>query len=117
MTTKKYFATDKFGDRNFIKVEISYQKGGMNVWTGNVDGRGLWMYIIPVEKRGLMEGFHITGQSRDGIRFPIKALGRKNDKAHASIWEKMESKLEEIARLFESEQYSSAVDLAMTLAR
>lgn len=119
METKKYFATDKFGDRNFIKVELSYSKGGLNYWTYKHDERGLYIHVKPVERSadGLMEGFTISGQASDGYRACLQQLGRKNDKALASLWEKIVSGAEEIARLFEAGKIQESVNLAYELAR
>jgi hypothetical protein len=34
-------------DLNTIEVEMFYHKGGMNVWTGNEDTRGIYVAVTP----------------------------------------------------------------------
>ncbi len=38
------------GDKDYIKVEVYYSKGGMNYFNGKVEPRGYWLSVAPVQR-------------------------------------------------------------------
>lgn len=79
MTTKYIPLADNGQRENFIKVKTSYNLGGMNYWTGKPEKRGYYLVVMPVEKRGIMEGMTMFS----GIKECIKEVKRQSAKAEA----------------------------------
>lgn len=37
-------------EKHFLKLQLYYQKGGMNYFTGKVEARGIFLLAVPVER-------------------------------------------------------------------
>lgn len=94
-----------------IKVELSYQLGGINYFTYKKESRGLYLHITPVEVRDCGNGMiceSFVGFS--GIKFLVKELGRKSDKQQELLWNKILPHTRQLADLFEKGEYQSIMD-------
>ena len=94
-----------------IKVELSYLLGGINYFTYKKESRGLYLSITPVEIKDRGNGFiceSFVGFS--GIKFLVKELGRKSDKQHQLLWDKILPHTRHLADLFEKGEYQSIMN-------
>lgn len=70
-----------------VKVEVFYAAGGINYFNYKNEPKGLYLAVRPVERDVSVSGLSIermqmTGDKRKtGVKFLLKALPRKNDKA------------------------------------
>lgn len=65
-------------DHNAVKIELAYNLGGYNVFTGKTEERGYYLHVTPVFRDGRMES--ITCFS--GIKQCIKPVKRQSEKAY-----------------------------------
>lgn len=66
-----------------LKIEVYYDKGGMNYFSGKVDKRGYWVSVRPVERE--IRGNSIVIESypiMSGIRHFLLEVKRQSDKAY-----------------------------------
>lgn len=78
---KKYIKVNNIGNKikaTHLKVELYYDLGGMNYFTGNGESRGYYLSISPVERGEIFESY--TGFT--GIKKCIKQVKRKSNKAY-----------------------------------
>lgn len=61
---------------NTLKVELYYNKGGMNYFTGNSEPRGLYLSVSPVTVSERSESF----TAFSGIKKCVKEMARFNQK-------------------------------------
>lgn len=60
-----------------VRVELYYSKGGLNVWNGKKEERGIWLLIHPVELEEGCVRQRLTGpRQQTGVRIFVKALAR-----------------------------------------
>ena len=94
MKTIKTFEHRIEGTENeFVKAELKYDLGGVNVWTYGHDARGYWMYVRRVKRERGFESFVLY----DGRKILLKEVARQSKRAEA-----------EAVKLF-NEQYLDAV--------
>ena len=65
-----------------IRVDLSYSKGGLNVWTYKQEPRGYYMTIVPVFRDGCMEGF----TAFSGKKYLMKSVTRASAKQEQEAW-------------------------------
>ena len=63
---------------NFLKIEIYYNIGGMNYFTGRAENRGYYISVSPVYKDGILESY----TSFTGIKQCLSTVSRKSEKAY-----------------------------------
>lgn len=73
-------ATDRLGYQveRFIKVHMAYQLGGMNYFQGQVDARGYYLHVSPVERGDKFESTAISLDDRGGFKVFIKEVKRQS---------------------------------------
>lgn len=61
-----------------VRVQVYYSLGGMNYFTGNVDTRGLYLSVVPIEVSpdGRMESFMAFSGYKQLV-VPLKAFSAK----------------------------------------
>lgn len=74
---KYYIGLKKNDAATHLRVEMYYNIGGMNYFTGRQERRGYYLSISPVTRNGIMESF--TAYS--GVKFLLKEVSRKSAKA------------------------------------
>ena len=62
---------------NYLECEVFYSLGGMNYFTHEIEKRGYYLRVCPVEKSGNMVGF----MAFSGIKKLLVEVARKNKKA------------------------------------
>jgi hypothetical protein len=71
---------------NNIKITIDYELGGHNMFSGNVNRRGYYLYAQPVTlTENEYNGRSYTSESAtlfNGFKVFLKEVGRKSDKAY-----------------------------------
>ena len=65
-----------------LRVDLTYNKGGMNVWTYKQEPRGYYMTIVPVFRDGIMEGF----TAFSGKKYLMKSVTRASAKQEQEAW-------------------------------
>ena len=105
---KRYYALKDNGQKeNFLKAELYYSKGGLNVWTYKTEPRGYYLSVTPVERGNGMEGFTMF----TGIKILVKEVSRKSEKAEAEaeamfdqvVWELINAVLSKYGYELETE--------------
>ena len=79
------YDNNKIGGYTHIKISLDYDKGGMNYFSGNINPRGIYLYIQPTNASGCQ--YTILGNSRAcGGKILIKELSRRNRKTEDTTW-------------------------------
>lgn len=65
-------------ESNFLKIEIYYNLGGMNYFTGRAENRGYYISVSPVYRDGILESY----TSFTGIKQCLTTVSRKSEKAY-----------------------------------
>lgn len=90
---KKYIELkEKTRNATHLKIEVYYNKGGMNYFTYKDEKRGYYIAVSPVEKSGNLESFIAFS----GIKQLITEVKRQSEKAYLqaiSEGEKLEKNL------------------------
>jgi hypothetical protein len=70
------------GDANHVlRVSVYYKKGGMNYFTGNVEKRGLYLSVSPLEIEDYENGYKTTIYTAfSGVATCVKELKRYSEK-------------------------------------
>lgn len=64
------------GTKKVLEVELSYSKGGMNYFTGDVRPRGLYLSVTPIERSNGFSSF----TAFEGITHCVAELKRYSEK-------------------------------------
>ena len=76
---KKYIELkEKTRNATHLKIEVYYNKGGYNAFTGKDEKRGYYVSVSPVEKCGNLESFIAFS----GIKQLLIDVTRKSEKAY-----------------------------------
>lgn len=79
---KKYIDLKLNAAATHLKIEVYYNLGGHNVFTGKDEPRGYYLSVSPVERRRTDYGITTeTYVAFSGIKECIKPVGRKSAKA------------------------------------
>jgi len=83
-----------------LKIEIYYNKGGMNYFSSKVEKRGYYISVCPVIRT--QTGNIITEQytAFSGIKMIIKETARKSEKAYNEAVEIGTTKIDELINNF-----------------
>lgn len=88
-----------------VNIDVYYDKGGTNIFSGKEQGRGVWVTLSPVTREqrgsGIATGFQI-GDNR-GRRFLARELARKNDRVLLEVVAALSPQLEAIAAAWREE--------------
>ena len=85
-------------ENKFLKIEVFYDKGGMNYFNGKSEPRGYWLSARQVERNAsgtsgvIMESFGLFS----GAKIFLKEVARKSDKAYKEACELAEPKIAEL---------------------
>lgn len=91
----------KIEGEHYLKINVFYDKGGINFLTGRTDARGYWLSVTAVKREtyGLvqMESFEMF---TSGYKELILEVKRRSDKAHdkavdmsESMWRRLAEKV------------------------
>jgi hypothetical protein len=73
MEAKRYIHIE---DNKYLKIQVYYDLGGMNYFTGKQESRGYYLSVSPVEKGDGWESF----TAFNGIKKCILTVNRKSKK-------------------------------------
>ena len=106
---KRAFPTTKIPEGNTLEVEVYYDLGGHNYFTGDQVPRGYYLSVSPVE---LGDGWRRYTSFSGKKKFLLEDAKRKSGKRLTALWTSIEPKAEAIARAFEDGNYRTIVELA-----
>ena len=81
-----------------LRVDLSYNKGGMNVWTYKQEPRGYYLMLTPVFRDGIMEGFTAFSGKKYLIREVTRASAKQEREAEQEANSFLADTLSHIAR-------------------
>ena len=81
---KKYIAIENSDhNANFLKIELSYNLGGYNVFTYKEEPRGYYLNVSPVHRENRGACITESYTAFTGVKKLIKTVTRKSSKAEA----------------------------------
>lgn len=104
---------------NSVEISVSYRKGGINMWNGNMERQGIEVYVNPV-KRETRNGIVSTSFmmfSGSGFRVLVQELPRFNQKKLDKAVETLEPIKGQIVEFMEKEDKQGAANLIMETFR
>ena len=87
---KEYIKTTK--NNTYLKVEVTYNIGGMNYFTGKDEPRGYYLSVLPVERDGRFESY----QAFSGVKQCILEVKRQSKKQAEKAEQIAETKKNEL---------------------
>nr|DAM27906.1 MAG TPA: hypothetical protein [Caudoviricetes sp.] len=79
---KKYIPTTK--ENHFLKVELYYTKGGINVFTYKTEARGYYLSVSPIERTRTDYGATLESYTAfSGVKKCVLEVSRKSQKQEA----------------------------------
>jgi len=92
---KKYEKIE--GTDKQLKIEIYYDKGGMNYFNGKNEPRGYWLSMRQVERKVEDHGVVIESYGMfSGAKMFLNEVKKKSDKAYQLALSMAEGKIEEL---------------------
>ena len=92
---KKYEPIE--GSNKVLKMEIYYDKGGMNYFNGKVEPRGYWLSMRQVERKVEDRGIVIESYGMfSGAKAFLKQVKKKSDKAYQEAIALAEGKMNDL---------------------
>jgi hypothetical protein len=92
---KKYEKIE--GSNKQLKIEIYYDKGGMNYFNGKNEPRGYWLSMRQVERKVEDHGVVIESYGMfSGAKMFLNEVKKKSDKAYQLALSMAEGKIEEL---------------------
>jgi len=68
-------------DLDELRIRVEYQKGGWNIFTGDSENGGVYVYVTPVHRGNCFVSTTIDGNIHNmGYKILLKELGRKSQK-------------------------------------
>lgn len=77
---KKYIKVEGIG-ANVLEVELKYNLGGYNYFTGKEEERGYYLHIVPMERISINGLITETYTAFTGVKVLVKSVKRKSKKA------------------------------------
>lgn len=101
---------------NKLRLNVDYQKGGVNYFSGDYSGSGVYIYIQPCTYNNGIIGTVITGkQHLDGYKILLKELNRKSQKQIDLMAEKVLPYAQQIADLYSDGRHQDIYNLVKSI--
>ena len=101
---------------NKLRINVDYQKGGMNYFSGDYSESGVYIYIQPCTYNNGIVGTVITGkQHLDGYKILLKELNRKSQKQIDLMAEKVLPYAQQIADLYSDGRHQDIYNLVKSI--
>lgn len=102
-TVKKEYIPAK-GENMFLKVELYYSLGGVNMFTYKNEARGYYLSVSPVEREKIdgFGGFMESYTAFTGVKVLVHPCAKKGKTAESKALEQYDGKKEELLKLFAS---------------
>lgn len=99
-----------------LRINIDYQKGGINYFTGNYCDSGVYVYFTPCIVGNGFISTTISGNTHiDGYKILLKPIGRKSQKQIEIMAGKILPHAQEIARMYSEAKHSEIYDYVKML--
>ena len=122
METKKYVALKTQIERaggeplDELKINIDYQKGGINYFSGNYSDSGVFVYLTPVHRNGICVSCSILGQQHEcGYKILLKQINRRSQKQINLMAEKVLPYAQQIADLYSDRKHQDVYNLIKSI--
>jgi hypothetical protein len=87
------------GSNKELKIEVYYNKGGMNYFSGKVEARGYYLSVSPVERQQQNNSIVIESWAAfSGTKVLIKEVTRKSEKAFQEAILLAEARIDELRK-------------------
>lgn len=96
-----------------VSVEVAYQLGGMNYFTGNHDSRGVFLSLRHMTVKDGMQSF-ILGE---GVKFLVWSQLRKSQKQTDKVAAALDQYVPEIAAAFQAGNNNRILELLANVQR
>lgn len=101
---------------NELKIEVDYQKGGVNWFSGDYCESGVFVYLKPVHRGNGFEGCSITGKTHvDGYKILLKQINRKSQKQIELAAAKVLPYAQQIADLYSDMKHQDVYNLIKSI--
>lgn len=101
---------------NKLRINVDYQKGGVNYFSGDYNEGGVYVYIQPCTYNNGIVGTVITGkQHLDGYKILLKELNRKSQKQIDLMAEKVLPYAQQIADLYSDGRHQDIYNLVKSI--
>lgn len=105
---------------NSVEIAVSYRKGGINMWNGNMERQGIEVCVNPVnhsvDERGIVSTSFMVFAGH-GFRVLVQELPRFNQKKLDKAVEILEPIKGQIAEFMEREDKQGAANLIIETFR
>lgn len=122
METTIYVALKKQIDRpcskplNELRINVKYQKGGVNYFSGNYSDSGVYVFLTPVHRGNGFESSVITGsQHTSGYKILLKQINRKSQKQIDLAAAKVLPYAQQIADLYSDMKHQDVYNLIKSI--
>lgn len=100
---------------NKLRLNVDYQREGVNYFTGDYNHGGVYIYITPCTHENGITGNVITGKQHcDGYKILLKEIGRKSQKQINLMAEKVLPYAQQIADLYSDARHQDVYNLIMS---
>ena len=101
---------------NKLRINVDYQKGGVNYFSGDYSESGVYIYIQPCTYNNGIIGTVITGkQHLDGYKILLKELNRKSQKQIDLMAENVLPYAQHIADLYSDGRHQDIYNLVKSI--
>ena len=122
METTIYVALKKQIDRpgskplNELRINVDYQKGGVNYFSGNYSDSGVYVFLTPVHRDGISISQTISGKQHvDGYKILLKQINRKSQKQIELAAAKVLPYAQQIADLYSDVKHQDVYNLIKSI--
>lgn len=100
-----------------LEISVGYEKGGINYFSGEVNKRGAYVYVIPVSRgNGTIRRVLLGDIHTAGFKVLVKEMGRKNQKIISDIETHLtDDILSEIVNSYENYNYNKVRSIILSL--
>lgn len=105
-----------------LSVTVDYEKGGWSCFTGDLNDRGIYVYVKPTQlinhvyngKTFVTRKTVISGNRKlSGFKVFIKPLTRKSEKQLDIIYNKVGQVIDEVVAAYVNEDFTKVAELLM----
>jgi len=99
-----------------LRINVDYQKGGCNWFTGDMESNGVYVYLTPTHRNNGCVSQTIDGNMHNsGYKILVKELGRKSQKQIDLAAEKVMPYAQQIADLYSDRKHQDVYNLIKSI--
>lgn len=99
-----------------LRVNVGYELGGHNWFTGGINERGIYVYLTPCTCENGIVGYSVNGnQHESGYKILLKELKRNNKKQIALASELILPYAQQIADYYSDGRHNAVYNMIMKL--